>query len=71
MGAVMDDWKREGEYGLSHPTGWAIGRYIVHGKQIFMLWHGDQAQGQYSSERAAIAKHATLTGMEPAGIKSA
>lgn len=39
---TLDDWKQDSEYGWSHPTGWNIGRYIVNGTPVFMLWHGGE-----------------------------
>lgn len=56
----MDGWKQDSAYGWSHPTGWTIGRYIVGGRETFMLWHGNEIQGQFPTLEAAQAKHREL-----------
>ncbi|WP_181154692.1 hypothetical protein [Burkholderia multivorans] len=50
----FDDWKQDSEYGWSHPSGWNIGRYIVNGTPVFMLWHGGVSSTLKMTQRQHI-----------------
>lgn len=54
----MDEWRQNSDYGWSHPSGWAIGRYVVGGTPVFGLWHGGETQGRFEDLAAAKLRHA-------------
>ncbi|OUL85039.1 hypothetical protein CA603_23975 [Paraburkholderia hospita] len=58
--AVEKEWTPEGEYGWTHSSGWTIGRYIVSGSAVFLLWQGREIRGRFDSFESAAAKHAEL-----------
>ena len=55
----------EGQYGLVHPSGWSIGRYIVNCVETYMLWHGNETQGRFSTADEAKRKHIDLCAWTP------
>jgi hypothetical protein len=61
----MDEWKQEGQYGWTHPSGWNIGRYVVSGTAVFRLWHGDETQGRFEHLEAAKTRHTELLAGTP------
>lgn len=64
-GVSSPGWRLEGEHALVHPTGWTIARYALKDTWTYILWHGDEKQGQFASTQAAKQKHAELTGWTP------
>ena len=64
-GVSSRGWRLEGEHALVHPTGWTIARYALKDTWIYILWRGDEKQGQFASTQAAKQKHATLTDWTP------
>jgi hypothetical protein len=56
------EWKPEGQYGWAHSSGCTIGRYIVSGSAIFLLWQGREIRGRFDSFESAAAKHVELAG---------
>ena len=63
--AAADGWRPEGQYGLVHPSGWSIGRYIVNGVETYMLWHGNETQGRFHTADEAKRKHIDLCAWTP------
>jgi hypothetical protein len=57
--STIGEWKQESEYGWSHPSGWAIGRYLVNGISRFMLWQGHETKGRFDSFSDAVNQHRT------------
>ncbi len=62
--AVTDGWRAEGKYGFVHPSGWSIGRYIVNCVETYMLWHGNETQGRFSTADEAKRKHIDLCALD-------
>jgi hypothetical protein len=55
-------WRRDGDHALVHSSGWSIARYRIDGVWTYMLWHGSETQGRFTTADAAKCRHAELTG---------
>lgn len=53
------EWIKVSDHCWQHVSGnWTIGRYVVSGKDIYLLWEGQQPRGRFRTLGGAQTHHA-------------